>query len=93
MKLKKLKHWKFKIQTEEQLLSMLKEYGGNRAVCDWGHIAGRLKQFNDQAFNDFLINRILEFGIWCEKNKLVEHSDKPFKLEKKEKIKLPSMCG
>lgn len=94
MKNLKLKHWRLQIKTEEDLLVLLKEYGGSRALCDWGNISGRLRQLDDPAFNDFLIARILELGIWLERNKLVEHSDKPFKIDKKEIKKiLPTMCG
>lgn len=92
--LKKLKHWKLKIKNEDELLNLLREYGGNRALCDWGHISGVLRQIEDKNFPDFLTQRMIEFGIWCERNKLVEHSDKPFKIEKKEEgKKLPTMCG
>jgi hypothetical protein len=91
--LKKLKHWKLKIETDEDFLNLLKEYGGNKALCDWGLINGILSKIEAKGFFDFLIQRLIEFGIWCERNKLVEHSNKPFKIDKKEIQKLPTMCG
>lgn len=97
-KLKEIKDWKIEgTNSEKQFFELLKKFGGDKALLDYAYLQGRLKSLSDKEnIVTIITNVYMGFGIWLEKNKLVEYNpvreDKEIPKEFKREFKT-QMCG